>query len=1235
MSTEILESTEQFLLGGGEMAKLIRGMDWSKTPLGAIESWPQSLRTSVSLCLSSSFPILIAWGPEKIQIYNDSYRPICGAKHPESMGMNFRICWETALEVVGDAFTKAEQEGEGTYINDQRMFLDRYGYLEEAFMTFSFAPIRDESGGVGGIFHPITETTVKMLSGRRTYALRELGAALGKTKSIDEIGLITTDKYEDYELDIPFLLLYQLNRADETAALLAASGLAEESNLSPHLLDLATPDRWSLSMVQGDDTYLQLDDLQDRFGDFRSGPYPEAPRSAMVLPLRITGQEELFGFLIAGVSARRSLDEEYLNFYDQLRNTYNTALSSVYAYEQEQKRAEALAEIDRSKTAFFSNVSHEFRTPLTLMLGPLEDVLQGPHATEAVKQSLTAVHRNAERLLKLVNNLLDYSRVEAGRMQAVYQKVSLAAITADLASSFRSIIEKAGMQLLVSCPGLTKDTYVDRQMWEKIVLNLLSNAFKYTMEGHIAVQLREEGPYAVLQVSDTGIGIPQKELPYMFERFHRVENAAGRTHEGSGIGLSLVHELISLHKGSIQVSSEEGVGSTFTVKIPFGNAHLPSEKLVQEDESLETNSVKGAFLQEAISLLEEDAMSEQHGITAVSESNAMHTLNTVDTDAHILIVDDNADMRTYLRRLIEPHFKTSVAVHGADALQKIAQLKPDLVLSDIMMPIMDGKGMLREIRNHSNTSNLPVIFLSARAGEEARIDGLEAGADDYLVKPFSSAELLTKISAQIKISKARDHAEKQLRRILLNAPVAIAVYKGEQHCIEIANHRMLEYWGRTLNEVAGKPLFDVLPELVPQGLDIIMDAVYATGNRFVDQKKRITLARGGIANATYINLTIEALMEPDGRIIGIIAVAADVTDLVLANEEIEKASDTLALALDAANLGIWQTDWGTNNLFLSDNARNMYGIDVDTTLSFSEMLAIIMPDRRPDVLQAIERAVETKGNFSEAYQIQPVGGTKRKWIHSTGKVEMDTFGNGMRVVGTSRDITEEMEDDQRKSDFISMVSHEMKTPLTSVSAFTQVLQAHAKRQADVFAIDKLDRIYRQAKKMNSLISGFLDVARLKDSGKIRLNATRYQLNDVVREVLRDIGDVYATHELHFEPAEEVELQGDRDKIGSVISNLIGNAIKYSPAQTTVTVSTLIHENSVVFACSDRGIGIKEEDITRLFDRFYRADSQLIEHIGGFGIGLYICAEIVKKHQGEIWAESVFGQGSTFYVRLPR
>lgn len=1227
MATGGAESNEQFLSGGGEMGKLIRSMDWSATALGPVESWPQSLRTSVSLCLSSTFPILIAWGPETIQIYNDSYRPICGAKHPESVGQNFRICWETALPVVGDKFTRGQQ-GEGTYITDQRMFLDRYGYLEESWMTFSFAPIRDESGGVGGIFHPITETTEKMLAGRRTQVLRDLGAAIGKAKSVAEIGELTEAQYESYQLDLPFMIFYELS--GDQSKLISAAGIAAASALSPEVITLSES-AWPLQQVVESGEMLEVDQLQDFFGYFSSGPYEIPPHTAMILPVRITGQSELFGFIIAGVSACRALDQSYLNFYDQLAGTYNAAVSNVYAYEQEQKRAEALAEIDRSKTAFFSNVSHEFRTPLTLMLGPLEDLLQQTGLDDHHKIQVEATHRNAMRLLKLVNNLLDYSRVEAGRVQAAYQLIDLAELTTDLASSFRSIIEKAGMELLVDCETLPVAFYADRQMWEKIVLNLLSNAFKYTLQGSILVKLQEEGNYAVLRVTDTGVGIPEKELPHMFERFHRVENSAGRTHEGTGIGLSLVNELVNLHGGEISVSSIEGSGSTFTVKIPSGQAHLPQAQVINVARDSDFQAVTAPFIREAYSLLQEESGQGSDEVTQTMSDVVTSQDHSVNKETRILVVDDNADMRVYLKRLLEPYFTVETAQNGAAALELIKAALPSMVLSDVMMPVMDGKTLLQRIRNNEQTYNLPVIFLSARAGEEARIDGLETGADDYLVKPFSAAELLTKVRAQINISKARGHAEQQLRSLLTDAPVAMAIYRGPNHIIELANERMLAYWGRTREATVKRPLFEAIPELESQGFRQIMDAVYQSGERFISGEAPVTLHRFGKEEIVYINLTIEALRDENNLINGMIAVAADVTEQVNARKELEKVSDTLRLAMDASGMGIWKTTWGSDLLEVSPRARAIHAISPDAVLSFDKTLSVIVPEHRERFTQAILDAVATKTDFNEDYQIQPFDGSKRKWLNSTGKVELNEKGEVISVIGTILDITESKEDEIRKDDFIGMVSHELKTPLTSLSGFTQLGLKHAQRSDDKFHTSIYEKAGSQVRKMNALINGFLNVSRL-ESGKIHLNITTFRLDELIRNLVAEIR--ITAGDQNFEvKCDEVMIVADPDKIGTVITNLLSNAVKYAKDKP-VTVSCILFGDQVTVSVRDEGVGINSRDLERLFERYYRVENSHTQHIAGFGIGLYLSAEIISRHDGRIWAESELGKGSVFSFILP-
>src|SRR2546427_7310003 len=280
-----------WLVGGGEMGKLVRSMDWARTPLGDISRWPQSLRTTVSLCLASNFPISLAWGPKHIQIYNDGYWPICGGKHPHSMGQDFSECWASAWPAIGEAFERA-LAGETSYLENQRMFLDRNGYLEETFFTFSFSPIRDETGGVGGLFHPVTETTSRMLSERRTRALRDLSARTGKAQTLDEVLTLSAETLSEFELDVPFALFYRLDAQGNEARLVAAtSGVPEAVALPTVGGEGPQAAVWPLIAVVRASRALHVDDLERRCGTFSCGPYPEPPKTALALPIIPPGAE--------------------------------------------------------------------------------------------------------------------------------------------------------------------------------------------------------------------------------------------------------------------------------------------------------------------------------------------------------------------------------------------------------------------------------------------------------------------------------------------------------------------------------------------------------------------------------------------------------------------------------------------------------------------------------------------------------------------------------------------------------------------------------------------------------------------------------------------------------------------------------------------------------------------------------------------------------------------------------
>ncbi len=878
----------EFLSGGGKMGKLIRSKDWSNTPLGSPDTWPQSLRTTVSLCIASNFPISITWGPHRVQIYNDGYWPITGDKHPASMGQDFKACWLSAWPVIGQAFEEASL-GQTRFLENQRIFIDRYGYLEETFFTFSFSPILDESGGVGGLFHPVIELTQQTIAERRLNILRVVADKTVNARTVEEASSLIMECLKDFELDLPFVLLYRIAADGKEANLQGNVGFERDSPLAPDKIKLEVNhhDSWPFTEVIQNGKAVQVEELRNIFGTFNCGPYAEAPQQAMVFSITLHGTAHNNYFLVAGVSSRRRLDEKYLLFFELLAASVTNVLTKARAYEEERKKAEALAEIDKAKTVFFSNISHEFRTPLTLMLSPLEELLNQKknNFSESDKQNIETTHRNAMRLLKLVNTLLDFSRIESGRQEAMFSLVDIVALTKNLAANFRSVIEKAGLKLIIKADTFIQPVHVDKQMWEKIVFNLLSNAFKYTLEGKIIVELSAEKDFAVLKVKDTGVGIPENELPKMFERFHRVQNVTGRTYEGTGIGLSLIKELVQMHHGTIDVESKLNDGSVFTVKIPFGKDHLDGHWISNSE--IDSDEISSNIYVEEIKTLLESQTKESLKPSSVKEKNILVT---------VLVVDDNADMREHISSILSNNFNVITANNGLDAMHKLKETIPALVLSDIMMPVMDGIGLLKEIKSNKTTENIPVIFLTARAGEESRIEGLETGADDYLVKPFSAKELVARVMAQIKIVKLRKELEGNVRNLFLEAPAIICVLRGPQHVFELANDMYLQLIGN--RDILGKPIRKALPEGEGQGLFELLDNVYSTGERFIGNELPSKIDKGnGKLEEVYFNYVYQPSHNSEGETDGILVHGVDVTEQVLARKKIEESEKQQAFLL--------------------------------------------------------------------------------------------------------------------------------------------------------------------------------------------------------------------------------------------------------------------------------------------------------------------------------------------------
>jgi PAS domain S-box-containing protein len=1131
---------DEIFPGTSAMARSMRQLDWSTTPLGPPERWPQSLRTSVSTCLDCAFPIVVWWGPELTILYNDEYRQILGPeKHPSALGRPGAEVWAEIWDVIGPMLSQVVARAEPTRSRDLLLHIDR-GYLEEAYFSFSYSPIRAENGKVGGVFCPVIETTDKVIGERRLRTLRDLSDCSRGAESEHAVCLAAASVLAANPHDVPFALLYRIDDRQRSALLLSTAGISPGTPASPaHVaLDVESDGTWSLAAVARSGRPTLASDLEHQFPSLPSGAWKTSPHSAMVLPVLMPGSDRPRAVFVAAVSPMRALDDDYRTFFELVASQIASGLADAEALEAERARAEALAVLDRAKTAFFSNVSHEFRTPLTLMIGPLNDLLASASATgvlggDAVA-SIDVAHRNSLRLLKLVNTLLDFSRIEAGRIDASYEATDLASLTSGLASVFRAAIEKAGLSFVVDCQPLLEPIFVDRDMWEKIVLNLLSNAFKFTLDGEIRVRLQWLGEHVELSISDTGTGIPESDVAHVFERFHRVKHARARTHEGTGIGLALVHELTRLHGGEVGVQSREGHGTTFVVRIPTGATHLPPEKIAAPRRLVSTGIGATPYVEEAWRWLpggrstDNDAqrVPEIPGIVAAARDHVV--------TARVLIADDNADMRDYLTHMLGARYHVETVSDGRAALERINSHAPDIVLTDVMMPELDGFGLLAAIRADERTRALPVIVLSARAGEEARIEGLNAGADDYLVKPFSARELLARVASQLELARLRRETEQALRfrseehqTLVQQAPLGIYMVDADFKIREI-NPVALPVFGDIPGGVVGRDFDDVIHRL--------------WGKDYADEQ--VSIFRRTLETGEPYVMPERAEFRIDRQVIE-------------------------------------YYEWRLTRITLPDGRHGVVCYFRDISAQVNARLAIADSERR------------------------------------------------------LRDA------DRRKDEFIALLAHELRNPLAPIRTGLELIRLSGDRPAAVRRVRSM--MERQVGHMVRLIDDLLDVSRIT-SGKIVLRRVPTPLTELVqsavdaqRASIQDAG-IDLTIDLPDTPC---VVDVDPTRFVQVVSNVLHNAMKFTPAPGTIRVSAEIVQHAasehgeLMVSVADSGVGIAKEMLPRVFELFAQGDAQATPHHGGLGIGLALARRLIEMHDGCIEASSDGpGRGSTFVIRLP-
>ncbi len=742
----------------GEMARRIRQFDWGSTSIGPFESWPTRWRNASQLIVDSGFPAALALGPDLLYLYNDAFIAIGGPeRHPAALGRPVKEVWKEIWPYLDTRFRDTLSTGRPTVETDILMPLERSGYLEETYMRLSFAVVRNDSGIPSGILCTATENTELVITRRQTDCLRRLATRCAAASSPREACRLAAAVLDSQRRDAPFALLYLYDHGRGGLERVATSGLGDIPEAIAPFVPLDTAgDPWPLAAVASRGEPALIEDVGRILGPALLSP-EVLPQQGIALRVSSGSPESPFGILVAGFNPMRPAGESR-QFLEDVAAHLGSAIGSARMKELAEERARHLTALDRAKTAFFSNVSHELRTPLTLLMGPLRQVLESVSLEPQHKALLETAEQAVGRLHKLINSLLDFSRVEAGRADAHYQSTDLARLTADLAGMFRSVFECAKVTLVVDCPPTPEPAYVDPEMWAKIVHNLLSNALKFTLEGQVVIRLRTLSNHFELTITDTGCGIAGEDLTRIFQRFALVRAPRARTVEGSGIGLSLAQELTRLHGGSLEVSSELGRGSTFRVRIPRGYAHLPEDRVDTGRSPPPLASDSRLFVDEALGWLEAN-LEPCRPASGARGSASDADRNTV--RERVLVVDDNAQMRQYLSRLLQERWQVETEPDGAAALEHVRLGRPDIVIADIMMPHMSGMEMLRALRAEAATADIPVLLLSARAGEEASVEGLQAGANDYLVKPFSRRELVARI--EVLLAQAR-HRAAELRR---------------------------------------------------------------------------------------------------------------------------------------------------------------------------------------------------------------------------------------------------------------------------------------------------------------------------------------------------------------------------------------------------------------------------------------------------------------------------------------
>lgn len=1147
------------------MGELIRSTDWSQTLLGVPDSWPDSLRSAISISLNSGFPIAIYWGEKFVLLYNDAWSSIPGNKHPWALGKPGAEVWSEIWDGLIDQFNNVLTSGTSIRQPDALLLMNRYGYTEECYFDYTLSPIMAVDGTIGGVFNAVIETSYIFINDRRNKLLYQLLKQLNKAHTlqlaISSVEVILNTAKED----IPFYLLFSAENENADGIYLTAhAGLPLDATLATH---------WPHNDTFKEGQPVPIHNLGDYLAEPAMSIWGEPCREALIVPIS-QDDARIGGYMVMGVSPRKKLDADYQNFLLSVGLHVGTILNNGYNYEL--------------------NVNLEREQALN------EELATANEELSAVNEE----YEQTQQSLAMLNTELEY-RV-ASRTRAL----------AESESRFRNLINDAPVAIM------------------------LLNGRQLVIESANTLMLK------ILGKTDEATGKPlATALPELQgQPFLRILDnvfTTGQTYYGNEAKAKIEHQgqLLDGYYNFVYqpIKNESGVTTSIIISATNITEQVTARQKIEASE----NSLRNLVMTAHYALM---ILRGREWLIEIANQQLVNlwgkTIEEVTGRTLLQVLPEIEDQP--FPKLLEQVYNTGLG-YGQEEEALYLETPTGTVTKYVSFyydPLFDADGNVTGIivaaEDISDKVHTRLLLEQSYSEQQALNEELMATNEEVA---SANEELLTtneelahtQASLQQMVSQLAE-SEARIRYMIADAPVAIGILTGRELIIEAANNKILEIWGKD-SAIINQPLHIALPELAGQPFLEILDNVYVTGQAYYGYEAKVTLINNNASKDYFVNYVYHPVKDNTNTTASIMVVAIDVTEQVLSRNEVEQAEEMLRFSIEAARMGTWFMDADSREFKASGRLKELFGFNPDEEVSYDDVVNQIPDDYRPYIESEIERAIAIGDSYNVEHPVVGFHDQKLRWVKASGKLNKDSRNQTSYFSGVLLDITEQKQDEQRKNDFIGMVSHELKTPLTSLSAYIQMLHARAKKSEDNFATGALDKVSTQVKKMSSMINGFLNVSRL-ESGKIHLDKQDFRLDALVSNMVDETKLTTSSHNVILLPCNPTTVNADEDKIGSVISNLLSNAIKYSPRETNIEVKCETVGNMAQVSVKDEGMGIKPQDIDKLFERYYRVDSKHTQTISGFGIGLYLCAEIIQRHDGKIWVESELGKGSTFYFSLP-